>query len=201
VTSAAESTAAAPLRLALIGPPGAGKGTQAAALGHQFGVPVLSTGELLRERAARGDETGQTLAVVLARGDLVPDPVVLAVLHDALSRPGAPIGYILDGFPRTVTQAEATQVPPVDAVVFLALPDDVARERIAHRGALGRSDDTAHTVENRLRKYHEATEPLLDLYRNRGLLIEVDGSRPVADVTDSIIRAVNARGAAPGTTS
>jgi adenylate kinase len=179
-----------PVRIALLGPPGAGKGTQAAALAHRFGIPVISTGELLRRRAGADDETGKALAGALARGELVADDMVLALVKDALTASSTQTGYILDGYPRTTSQALDPETPSVDAVVHLSVPDEVTRARIAQR-CEDRSDDTdLVAIENRLSVYHALTEPLIDLYGRRGLLVSVDATKSVDEVTDAIVRAL-----------
>ncbi len=202
------SASGPPVRLALLGAPGAGKGTQAAALGRLFGIPVVSTGELLRARASRDDGDGRALGAVLAQGVLVDDDVVFELVTAALAEPASERGYILDGFPRTRSQATDPRTPPVDAVVHLALPDDVTRGRIALRRSASRrrdgaaaapgdqrSDDRdAAAIDNRIAHYHSMTEPLLDLYRERGLLITVDATGRVGQVTDAIVRALARRG-------
>jgi adenylate kinase len=190
---------AIPVRLALLGPPGAGKGTQAAALSRRLGVPVISTGELLRRRAGVDDDTGRALAGALAQGELVADDVVVALVNAAIGTDPPPPGYILDGYPRTLSQATDPRTPPLGAVVHLSLPDDVTRARVARRHE-GRSDDADRAaVENRLRIYHDLTEPLCELYRQRGLLVAVDASPSVDEVTDTIVRALADRRLLPPT--
>jgi adenylate kinase len=179
-----------PVRIALIGPPGAGKGTQAAALARALGVPVISTGELLRRRAGVDDDTGRALAGALARGELVQDDMVLTLVEAALGSSPAEAGYILDGFPRATSQALDPKAPPLDAVVHLSLPDEVTRARIAQRHAHRTDDADRAAVENRLRIYHDVTEPLCDLYRRRGVLVSVDATRSVDEVTRSILHAL-----------
>jgi len=173
------------MRVVLLGPPGSGKGTQGAALAERLGVPVISSGELLRAAAADGR---QDLAATLERGELVPDDVVTALVREAVAAERCAGGYLLDGYPRTVQQAERADAPPVDVVVHLDLPDDVARRRLAGRG---RADDTdPRVVERRLARYHAETEPLLDLYRRRGILVAVDGDQPPEAVTADILTAL-----------
>jgi adenylate kinase len=185
--------------MALFGPPGAGKGTQAAALGRRFHVPVVSTGELLRSRARSDDDTGRTLGDLLARGELVDDDVVHDLLDEAMRAPATERGYVLDGYPRTQAQAFDPRTPPVDVVVHLALPDEVTRARIAtRRDAAHRRDDAdARAIDNRVSHYHSMTEPLLDLYRARGQLVTVDATKSVDEVTDAILRALADRGVSP----
>lgn len=168
----------------MLGAPGAGKGTQAAALAKHFGVPHISTGELLRGEVAAGTALGQEVADRLAAGDLVPDELVGRVVAEALAQAGE--GYILDGFPRTAAQAQAADERYgrlADAVVFLELPDDVAGRRLADR-AEGRPDDRdPEVIAHRLRRYHDETLPLVDWYRGRAPVVTVDGDRPPDDVT------------------
>jgi adenylate kinase len=183
------------MRLALIGPPGAGKGTQAKALSEHFGVPHVSSGELLRHQVAAGTELGREVAGYLERGELAPDDLVIAVVDEALARAGS--GYILDGFPRTRSQAEKAEARDggklADAVVFLDLPDDVARQRMAHRLA-GRSDDRdREVIDRRLRTYHDETDPVVDYYRDRGRLVTVDAAQPPEAVTVAILAALAGR--------
>jgi adenylate kinase len=187
------------MRLILLGAPGAGKGTQATALAKVFGVPHISSGELLRHHVASGTEIGRKVARHLERGELAPDDVVFAVVDEALAH--AERGYVLDGFPRTVSQATQAEARYgagfADAVVFLALSDDVARQRIAQRIADGRPDDRSpEVVERRLRTFHAETDPLVDYYRDRGLLVTVDAAPPSDEVTAAILAALASRGTA-----
>jgi adenylate kinase len=178
------------VRLALIGAPGSGKGTQGAILAEHLGVPLISSGELLRAAAA-GQGVSPEVAAQLARGELVPDDVVLAIVNAAIERAGETGGYVLDGFPRTISQAEHAAAPMLDAVVHLDLSDDVARERLAGRAGAGRADDLdREAIERRLRRYHDETEPLLTLYRERGMLRTVDADRPPEAVTAAVLDAL-----------
>jgi adenylate kinase len=181
------------MRLILLGAPGAGKGTQAAALAEHFRVPHISSGELLRHQVAAGTRLGRKVAGYLERGELAPDDLVTAVVDEALARAGS--GYVLEGFPRTVSQgrdAEARhRAGLADAVVLLELPDDVARQRIAQRMAAGRSDDRdREVVERRLRTFHAETDPVVDYYRDRGRLVTVDAAQPPDAVTTAILTAL-----------
>lgn len=181
------------MRLVLLGPPGSGKGTQASALARHFDVPTVSTGDLLRANPAGGSPEAGALASLVARGDLVPDDAILAVLNAALAAPEYANGYILDGFPRTLAQAEHPAAPTVDAVVHLIVPDDDVRGRLEERARLGRTDDKDRSaVERRLRHYHTEIPPLLDFYRGKGLLTEVDAAQAPAAVTTDILGAVGA---------
>jgi adenylate kinase len=173
------------MRLVLLGPPGAGKGTQAEALAEHFGVPHISSGELLRRHVASGTALGRQVTGYLDRGELAPDDLVMAVVDEALA--GAGSGYVLDGFPRTRSQAET--------VVFLDVPDDVAQQRLAQRLA-GRSDDRdREVIERRLRTFHDETNPVVDYYRDRGKLVTVNAAQAPAAVTTAILAALARRDA------
>jgi adenylate kinase len=184
------------MRLVLLGAPGSGKGTQSSFLAQHFDAPHVSSGELMRDHIATGSELGQQVAKYVSIGELVPDDLVLAIVGDAIRTADASRGYILDGFPRTVAQAEraftltSPQGLTADAVVYLDLPDEVAKARLTGR-AEGRSDDRDPSiVDRRLAVYHESTQPLLDFYRRRGLLLTVDASRPVDEVSRAILDAL-----------
>ena len=181
------------MRLVLLGAPGSGKGTQGAILAEHLGVPYLSTGDLLRKHAAAGTDLGRKVASYLNRGDLVPDELVLALVGDALSDSAMKgRGYVLDGFPRTLAQAHFTDaLAPPEAVIHLALPDEVARQRLAGRTGDRTDDARADAVERRLGHYHAETEPLLDFYRRRGTLRTVKGDQSPEAVTAAIIDALD----------
>jgi adenylate kinase len=178
------------VRLVLLGKPGSGKSTQGSALARHLGVPHISTGELLRRRVAAGGDGQRELAGMLERGDLVPDDLVLPVVRAAVDAATGQGGYIFEGFPRTIAQAEA-DVLPVDRVFYLALPDECARERLAGSARAGRADDGRDVIEHRLHQFHTDTEPVLDLYARRGLLTTVDASQPPEEVTAAILRELN----------
>jgi adenylate kinase len=185
-------TARRPVRLALLGKPGSGKGTQGAALARALHVPLVSLGDILRRRATERGETAHDLAEMLDRGELVPDDLVLSVMRDTVAATGDG-GYILDGFPRTLAQAQS-DVVPVDAVVNLELPDADARARLSRRAADGRTDDAdLDAIGRRLRQFRTDTEPLVDLYRRRGILSTVDATAPPAAVTAAILDALGVR--------
>jgi adenylate kinase family enzyme len=185
------------VRVVLVGPPGSGKGTQGPPLASHLGVPYLSTGEVLRAEAEVGTPLGRRVAGVLASGGLVPDDLVLAVVAAALG--GTDGGYVLDGFPRTVAQAQMIEQPgapvaPPDVVVHLAIPLPVVHERLARRAAEDdRADDHDPTVaDRRVRVYERETAPLVDRYRGQGRLVTVDADRPVAEVAAATLAAVDA---------
>ena len=185
------------MRIVLLGAPGSGKGTQGELLAKRLGVPHIASGELLRKHVKAESELGRDVAERLAHGDLVSDDVVLGVVGDAIAKASESGGYILDGFPRTRAQAERAheQVQPngidADAAVYLALDDDVARRRLAGRAAGGRIDDAdAEVIDHRLDLFHENMSPILDFYEDRGILVPVDASAPVDDVTEAILAAL-----------
>src|SRR4051794_6795854 len=169
------------MRFVLIGPPGSGKGTQAARLSEHYGVPTVAFGEVLADHKDQGTELGQTAAEHMESGELVPDEVILQMARDRLEQPDVRDGFLLDGFPRTVPQAEdleemlSSTGAKLDAAVYLQVPHDVVVGRLAKRAETGdRDDDDEETVRNRLRVFDESTTPLLDHYRDKGLLVEVD---------------------------
>ena len=185
------------MRLVLLGAPGSGKGTQGVVLAQRLSVPHVSSGELLRAHAATGSELGRRVAGCIARGELVPDDLVLAVVGDALTSAVKAGGYVLDGIPRTLAQAErayALAEPAglvADAVIYLDVPDDVARERLAGRAGTGRADDADPTViERRLQIFHADTRPLLNFYREREILIPIDAEQSVRAVSKAIFDAL-----------
>jgi adenylate kinase len=185
------------VQIVLLGAPGSGKGTQGDVLAEHFGVPHVSSGELLRMHVASGTDLGREVASFLARGELVPDDLVLAVVGDALNGAFEAGGYVLDGIPRTLAQAERAYALAkrvgllADAVVYLDVPDAVARERLVGRAETGRADDAdASVIERRLQVFHADTRPLLDFYRERGILRTVDAVQPVAAVSAAILEAL-----------
>ena len=180
--------------VALLGPPGSGKGTQAERLRDRCGFATLATGDLLREARRAGTDLGRRAAEYMDRGDLVPDELIIAVMRDAIARlDSEPI--LLDGFPRTVAQADALAHALKDrgreltAAILVDVPDDVVVERISGRQQ-GRKDDLPETVRERLRVYHRETEPLVAYYAERGLLRRVDGALD-ADAVEAAVRAAS----------
>jgi adenylate kinase len=178
--------------IALFGPPGSGKGTQATRLRATLGFAALSTGDLLREARALGTELGRQASKYMDRGDLVPDDLIIAMVREAITRSdGKPI--VLDGFPRTVPQADAlagaleARGRELTAAVLVDVPDEVVVQRISDRHQ-GRVDDTSETVRERLRVYYRETEPLIAYYSERGLLRRVDGAQD-ADAVEAGVRA------------
>jgi adenylate kinase len=185
------------MRIILLGSPGSGKGTQGPVLAEHFGATHISTGEMLREAIVSGSDLGRLVEGYVRAGKLVPDDVVLAMLLEPIAQAVATGGYVLDGFPRTLRQAESAYEfasatgATADAVVYLAVPDDVVRERLLHRARHGRPDDAdPEVIEHRLEVFHAETEPLLRYYSERGLLVPVDASGPPEEVRRSMIAAI-----------
>jgi adenylate kinase len=182
------------MRLVLLGPPGAGKGTQAVRLAQHFQAPVVSTGDIFREHVANGTELGRIAKAYLDSGDLVPDEVVITMVMERISEPDCANGFILDGFPRTVAQAEALDQRlesagnPLDAALFFEIDEEELFRRLAGRSAaLHRSDDTEQTIRHRLEVFASKTRPLVDYYERRGILVRVDSVGDVDEVTKRIL--------------
>ena len=189
------------MRLILLGPPGVGKGTQAKILVERIGIPQLSTGDILRSAIAAKTPMGLAAKEVMDRGDLVSDAIVNGIVSERIDQADCSNGFILDGFPRTIVQADAlgamlTQKGiKLDAVVEITADADTLVSRVATRaketGGV-RADDNAEVVRKRLDVYRELTEPLVAYYRGKGMLKTVDGMAPVADVTAAILHALGA---------
>lgn len=181
------------MRLLMIGPPGAGKGTQAVRIAEKFNLVHISSGDLLRAHVKGNTAIGRQVQQYLASGDLVPDGIVMDILRKPVVDANARGGYVLDGFPRTVEQAEIaysvaqTLGVEVQVVVHLEVPREELVRRLVERGAAsGRSDDTIDVINHRLDVYDEKTLPMLSYYAAREKLINVNGARPVDEVTWSI---------------
>jgi len=183
------------LRAVLLGAPGSGKGTQAERVARALDVPAISTGEMLRQAVSEGSELGGRVAGVMAAGLLVDDDLMAAVVRERLRRSDAVGGFILDGYPRTASQAETLDSVlsgsegRLDAVVLLDVPEAVLVRRALARK---RADDREEVVRQRLELYREKTEPLIGYYEGRGLLLRIDGNRPVDEVTSSVLRMLRA---------
>ncbi|MDQ3269378.1 MAG: adenylate kinase [Pseudomonadota bacterium] len=182
------------MRLVLLGAPGSGKGTQATRLKEHLQVPHISTGDLLRAEVAAGSKLGTEAKEVMARGDLVSDEILLGMLEDRFSRPDTQRGFILDGYPRNLAQADALDVlmtrigQPLDAAVQLDVPTELLVDRIAGRAsAEGRADDSPDSVRKRLEVYDCQTAPVVEFYRQRGKLGVVDGVGTLDGVFSRIV--------------
>ncbi|MCU4138741.1 MAG: Adenylate kinase or related kinase [Thermodesulfobacteria bacterium] len=209
------------MNIIFLGPPGAGKGTQAKVLVEKYGIPQISTGDMLREHVAKGTELGLKAKEYMEKGQLVPDEIILSMVKERLSQDDAQKGFILDGFPRTVAQAEALDKlleemgKKIEYVLALIVPDEELVTRLTGRrtckncgmmyhikfkppkvegkcDACGgelyqRPDDNEETVRNRLKVYHEQTAPLIEYYRKKGVLFEVDGNKSIEEITQQLI--------------
>ena len=178
-----------PLNVLLLGPQGAGKGTQARRIATEYGIPHVASGEILRDEMRAGTNLGERVREIYDRGDLVSDDLMIELIRNRLDQPDTDAGFILDGFPRTTVQAEALDTMFSDigrnfSVAFaLQIPDEVAFERLRRRAELeGRADDTDDAIRRRLENYHRETEPLIEYYRTRGNLVSVRGDRSENEV-------------------
>jgi adenylate kinase len=190
------------MRVLLMGPPGAGKGTQARFIADHFGVPAISTGDIFRANVSQGTPLGVEAQRFMDAGEYVPDEVTNKMVRNRIDEPDAAPGFLLDGYPRTLAQVEELDGMirftghSLDAVVVLTVDADEIVQRLLQRAQLeGRPDDTEDVIRRRQELYAEQTEPLIGVYRERGLLIEVEGMGDVSDVTARIFDAldINAR--------
>lgn len=187
------------MRVLLVAPPGAGKGTQAAKLAEHYGIANLSSGELLRQEIAADSEIGRKAVEYVRRGDLVPDDLIFQVLAGPLIEAARNGGYVLDGFPRNLHQAEeayrAASVTPsieLQAVVHLAVPlEELTRRLLARSVQEGRIDDAGNVVTHRLEVFAADTEPLLEFYRERGLVLDINGNQDVDQVFRAIVKGLD----------
>jgi adenylate kinase len=190
------------MRIVLVGPPASGKGTQAGRIVGRFGGVHIATGDILRSNAERGTELGRTARRYMDRGDLVPDEVIIGMVLERMGDRDCAGGFVLDGFPRTVPQAEALGKRleelgrPLDAVVSLQVGEDELRERLAARAEEQdrAEDDDEDAIRRRLELFDRETEPLLDFYDGKGLLVSVDADGDVDEVTGRIAAALDGRG-------
>lgn len=190
------------MNLVLFGPPGAGKGTQAKILQEKRGLPQLSTGDMLRAAIDAGTALGKLAAPIVAKGDLVPDDLVIGIIAERYDLPDCTGGAVFDGFPRTIAQAEALdrmlaeRGKKIDSVIELKVDDKIlvsrVEQRIKESGGVARPDDNPETLKARLAVYYKNTAPLLDYYRAQGKLVTVDGMAPIGAVTKAIDAAISA---------
>ena len=208
------------MKLILLGAPGAGKGTQAELIAAKLQIPTISTGNILREAIRNGTETGLKAKSFMDQGKLVPDDVIIGIVRERVSQPDCEKGYILDGMPRTIPQAQALEDAGIhfDSVVSIEIEDAVIEQRMTGRRVCGscgasyhvtanppkvegicdhcgkelsiRKDDAPETVRNRLKVFHQETEPLKGFYEKLGKLKLVEGNQPIADITDAILKAI-----------
>ena len=183
------------LNVLLLGPQGAGKGTQGKLISAEHGVPHIATGDILRGAMAAGTELGRRVKPIYDAGGLVPDDIMIELIRERLAADDAANGFVLDGFPRTAVQAEALDEMldeigrPLTVVLEFQLPEQVSIERLTRRaGEEGRADDTPEGIGRRLRLYHEETEPLIEHYRARGRLVGIPADRPIEEVFEEIQR-------------
>jgi adenylate kinase len=181
------------LDIVILGPPGAGKGTQARLIAREAGIPHIATGDMLREAMAAGTELGQRIKPIYDAGDLVPDELMIELIRERLADEDTAAGFILDGFPRTIAQAEAlddmldAMDRELSVVLQFQVHDDCAIERLRGRALQeGRTDDGPEVVRHRLGEYHEKTEPLVGYYRNKGILVGIHADRSVDEVFSEV---------------
>ncbi len=186
------------MRLIIMGPPGAGKGTQARFIAARFGIPAISTGDIFRANVSQGTPLGVEAKRYMDAGEYVPDKVTNLMVRNRIDEPDAEPGFLLDGYPRTVTQVEELDGMiehtghALDAVVVLTVDQDEIVGRLLHRAQTeGRADDTEEVIRRRQEVYIEQTEPLIEVYRDRELLIEIEGMGEVSEVTVRIFSALD----------
>ncbi|MGB0190310.1 adenylate kinase [Nocardioides sp.] len=186
------------MRMIFMGPPGAGKGTQAAVVAEKYGIPAISTGDIFRANVGEGTPLGLEAKRYMDAGEYVPDSVTNNMVRDRLAQPDAEPGFLLDGYPRTLAQVEeldgmlAASGASLDAVVVLTVDSEELVQRLLKRAETsGRSDDTEEVIRHRQDVYTEQTAPLIDVYRDRGLLLEVDGLGEVTEVSERILTALD----------
>lgn len=185
------------MRLIILGPPGAGKGTQASQIAEHYGIPAISTGDIFRSNIKNETELGLQVKEILASGGYVSDDITNAIVESRLAEDDVTPGFLLDGYPRTTAQVEALdamlakQGQSLDKVLELVVDDEVVVQRLLKRAELeGRADDTEEVIRERMAIYHRETEPLSGAYAERGLLVKVDGDGEVDAVAERIVAAL-----------
>ena len=191
-------------RFLLIGPPGAGKGTQAALLANAYSIPAISTGDIFRANVKNETELGLKVRSIMDRGEYVPDSITNELIRDRLSQADAEAGFLLDGYPRTNDQVNelddilTSQHRILDAVILLvADTDELVRRLLKRAQEQDRADDTEDVIRHRQNVYLEQTQPLIEIYSARDLVVEIDGLGQVGEVTERILNALTARGLSP----
>jgi adenylate kinase len=191
------------MEILILGPQGSGKGTQAKLIASEYGFAHIATGEILREAVADGTELGRRVQPILEAGELVPDELMIELIRDRLDEPDAADGFVLDGFPRTLVQAEALDAMlaeiarPLGVVFEFLIADDVCIQRLLARAALeGRTDDAPEVIAKRLALYHELTEPVVEHYRTTGRLVGIRADRSVDEVFADVRAALERAGVA-----
>lgn len=186
------------IKVVFLGPPGAGKGTQAVRLAEKYEVPHISTGDILRAAVKEGTELGKLAKSYMDKGELVPDDVIIGIIRERLSQTDVKEkGFILDGFPRTLAQAESLDAMleelnmPLDKVIYLNVNDEEIVKRLLARG---RADDTEDVIRNRLEVYRKQTAPLIDYYSSKGLLVEINGIGEIEEITKKIEESLGLNG-------
>jgi adenylate kinase len=186
------------MRVIIMGPPGAGKGTQAKYVAEHFGIPAISTGDIFRANVSKGTPLGAEAQKYMDAGEYVPDEVTNLMVRNRIDEPDARPGFLLDGYPRTLAQVEELDGMiqftghRLDAVVVLTVdPEEIVQRLLQRAQVEGRADDTEEVIRRRQEVYAEQTAPLIEVYRERGLLVEVDGMGEVDDVTDRIFAALD----------
>jgi len=181
------------VNLLVLGPQGAGKGTQAKRIAAEYEIPHVATGDMFRAEQAAGTDFGRRVGEIMQRGDLVPDELTVAMIENRLAQPDAADGFVLDGFPRNLAQAAALDAMlgsigrGLDAILFFDLPDAVGMERALARAELeGRADDTREVIARRLEIYHRETEPIIEHYRATGKLVPLHAARSIEQVWSQI---------------
>ncbi|MDT3331755.1 adenylate kinase [Microbacterium sp. KSW-18] len=190
-----------PARLLIIGPQGSGKGTQGARIADLLGIPTVSTGDVFRANVKDGTELGLKVKALIDAGDLVPDDLTSEIVRDRLEQEDAAEGFLLDGYPRNLGQVGDLDAfldgrgEPLTAVIELSVPRDESIARLSRRAAeQGRSDDNEESIAKRLSIYESETAPILDVYRERGIVDEIDGVGSLDEITERIAAALAARG-------
>ncbi len=187
------------MRLLIMGPPGAGKGTQAKRIAEHYGIPAISTGDIFRAMKSADTPLARQVRAIMESGGYVSDEITNEIVKDRLAQPDCQSGFLLDGYPRTLQQVQtldddlAETGRPLDAVISLLADTDEVVARLLRRAEIdGRSDDNEETIRVRLQVYAEQTEPLLEVYRSRGVLVEVDGLGEVDEVSERVFAALDA---------